>query len=909
MQAGVQRTSPTGCATSDDFAWNLGLGADRGWWAQTAMRGSPEDARPHYAGENAVVAEDATSSAADQMTAAGRQAQREREHEAGRARVEKFATQLRQRGFATVQLHPSGAADTAAADADATAVAAGGLDPAIVCTHSVCGTKLTKYVPTDMHVYTCALTADGKDIECELGERDAEEATTVRARAVTAQPKQAEAELSNASQLKGAVALVQRGGCTFLEKAERAVAAGAVAIVSIDSDSDLAGSTELNVPTDVDLSPIPVLMVRAHDGAALESAAEVVLDIGIDPDSVLACSVCEVEENTSPAAADARGPRQCDWWRCETCAESEGEWKSIVVMCNVCYQDQLKYQPTVSAFRKVVPDADRCVQRMFGLEPATKFALRTGLQDDGYTHIEGDKELFHWSGKSQGLISDRFGQPSAIGMLRTRLLNLGADIISSLVQCEAGLKLPRPVFANNRRIGHRGWVWKDRYEDLLSREGGGVVANPDYLTEEETSECNEWLYKGLACPNTSLLSAFRYVPKPGPMHCEAHKDKGLLTIVLNPSGGLEARVDGEWVPMSEDKDKLGQPLGSNCAVVFSGQTLEAATAGAFRATEHRVRNVGGQRTSIVAKLRCSPDAELNVPWAVRKVLHAAAGAPAPASVSMAELLTRVDAGRHGSSRSVNPQQKHGDSAASSGGSGSASKAALDFRPTKLPTHEHVFGRPRTLAGRHTGLGLAGLPIEVLTQVLSEAGVVSLGRLACVCVWLRQLATHEKCWVTAANAANMDWVTMVAAQITAGAAVRWHVALGPRLSAWEQNTRISLWLTTDGDYAFTNGRALAGRAPYSSIPKDMTEDPGSVRIQVDQRTALSTAVAEFVEKQFPKEGAWGDEGVVVYQGRPSRLQSGYYNSELQRINLNLTAWHHQLEDGAILGFERADMLAD
>jgi hypothetical protein len=156
---------------------------------------------------------------------------------------------------------------------------------------------------------------------------------------------------------------------------------------------------------------------------------------------------------------------------------------------------------------------------------------------------------------------------------------------------------------------------------------------------------------------------------------------------------------------------------------------------------------------------------------------------------------------------------------------------------------------------------------------------------------------------------MDWVTRFAAQTqsTAGAAVRWHVLLGPRLSAWEQNTTINLWLTTDGDYAFTNGRALAGRGEYSSIQQNMTEHPGSVRIQVDQRTALSTAVAEFVEEHFPKEEAW--DRVDVYQGRPSRLQSGAYDSDLQRVNLNLTAWHHQLEDGAILGFERAEMLAD
>lgn len=35
----------------------------------------------------------------------------------------------------------------------------------------------------------------------------------------------------------------------------------------------------------------------------------------------------------------------------------------------------------------------------------------------------------------------------------------------------------------------------------------------------------------------------------------------------------------------------------------------------------------------------------------------------------------------------------------------------------------------------------------------------------------------------------------------------------------------------------------------------------------------------------------------------------YESDLQRINLNLTAWPRQLEEGVILGFERAEMLMD
>jgi hypothetical protein len=527
-----------GFATSDDFARKLGLGG-AGWWAQTAMRGSADDARPRYTDENTAPAEDEISySARSQMTEADREARdeaaaarREREQEASLTRVEEFATQLRQRGFAIVQLHPPGAAAAAAAAyAGATPEDAG-----VVCKMGgygtpKCGTKLTEYVPTEAVAYTCTLMADGKVIECTHGDRDAEEATTVRARAVIAQPQQAETKLSNALELKGAVALVKRGGCSFLEKAERAAAAGALAIVVIDSASASAAAfPRLDEPGHVESSLLPVLMVQNDDGAVLASAAEVVLNLEIDPDDFEACSVCGVKENTSLAAADTRGPRQCVFWSCDACAKSEDEYRSDIV-CNHCYQDQLKYQQTASTFSELVPKAERCVQRLFGLEPGTKFALRTSRRDDGFTHIEGDKELYHWSGESKGLISDRFGQQSDIGMLRTRLLNLGADIVSSLVQCEAGLKLPAPIFT--RKPGgffNRGFDYPRGPED-------GQLTEQGFLTDEEKANCDEWLYKGLACQNTSLLSAFRYVAKPGPLHCEAHKDKGLLTIVLNPCG-------------------------------------------------------------------------------------------------------------------------------------------------------------------------------------------------------------------------------------------------------------------------------------------------------------------------------------------------------------------------------------
>ena len=165
-------------------------------------------------------------------------------------------------------------------------------------------------------------------------------------------------------------------------------------------------------------------------------------------------------------------------------------------------------------------------------------------------------------------------------MLRSRLLGLGCDIICTILQCEAGLKLPSPqMYVGKGHVG-RFYAYPDEVDDE------GYVHE---LSDNDKANCEQWLHRSLTCMDKSLLSAFRYLPKPGPLHCEGHKDRGLLTIVLNPSG-LEALVDGQWIPM--DADELGRPLSSNCAVVFPGLTLEKATSGFFRATEHRVRNVG-----------------------------------------------------------------------------------------------------------------------------------------------------------------------------------------------------------------------------------------------------------------------------------------------------------------------------
>ena len=52
-------------------------------------------------------------------------------------------------------------------------------------------------------------------------------------------PAEADAELVNAEQLKGRLAVARRGGCKFQEKAERAERAGARGLVVVNSEDAL----------------------------------------------------------------------------------------------------------------------------------------------------------------------------------------------------------------------------------------------------------------------------------------------------------------------------------------------------------------------------------------------------------------------------------------------------------------------------------------------------------------------------------------------------------------------------------------------------------------------------------------------------------------------------------------------
>ena len=77
-----------------------------------------------------------------------------------------------------------------------------------------------------------SLRVGGERVACALGDRPSDQpALSYSGAVVAAEPPLADAELTNAAALAGSVALARRGGCSDTEKAERAAAAGAVALL------------------------------------------------------------------------------------------------------------------------------------------------------------------------------------------------------------------------------------------------------------------------------------------------------------------------------------------------------------------------------------------------------------------------------------------------------------------------------------------------------------------------------------------------------------------------------------------------------------------------------------------------------------------------------------------------------
>ena len=111
------------------------------------------------------------------------------------------------------------------------------------------------------------MVAGDLSFRCIPAHFGAELATIEDVRASDVHPIRGESALANASHVTGSVAVMDRGAVSFCEKARRAQAAGAVALIVVNSSDDAFIIDSDGTSTD-DIV-LPIVCVRASDGAAL----------------------------------------------------------------------------------------------------------------------------------------------------------------------------------------------------------------------------------------------------------------------------------------------------------------------------------------------------------------------------------------------------------------------------------------------------------------------------------------------------------------------------------------------------------------------------------------------------------------------------------------------------------------
>ena len=153
-----------------------------------------------------------------------------------------------------------------------------------------------------------SLTVDGTAMECVYGfggnfsESPAAPLLVYSGGAATTEPPLADELLANTTALRGRVAVASRGGCSrigaavcqFVEKARRVAAAGAVALIVVNTQD------EIIVPGDPAKmgSSVPVVMISQADGLRLAKSQAVTLTVKLQ-------STAEVEEPFTAALGTA----------------------------------------------------------------------------------------------------------------------------------------------------------------------------------------------------------------------------------------------------------------------------------------------------------------------------------------------------------------------------------------------------------------------------------------------------------------------------------------------------------------------------------------------------------------------------------------------------------------------------
>ena len=91
---------------------------------------------------------------------------------------------------------------------------------------------------------------------------------------VDAVPSMADAELENEAAVKGSIMLVTRGAVPFVEKVKRASAAGAAAVIVVNTNDALMAMGEDRSGY---TSGIPVLMIKSSDAPRLRNHGSALL--------------------------------------------------------------------------------------------------------------------------------------------------------------------------------------------------------------------------------------------------------------------------------------------------------------------------------------------------------------------------------------------------------------------------------------------------------------------------------------------------------------------------------------------------------------------------------------------------------------------------------------------------------
>ena len=195
------------------------------------------------------------------------------------------------------------------------------------------------------------LLANLQPVEAKVARFGAQSCALADAVALRAIPPLADSDLRNASNLKGAIAVVERGGNAFVDKALRVQAAGAVGVIVINTDD--APYVPLGNPAGGDEGVrIPVVCVRRREAPRFRNPANVTLEFG----DVAAAAASGSNSGSAGGGVDGDTPEESE-------SESESEYEDEGTA------EVIPPDPTAVSFLVTVPEGQRAGSRMVVTAP------------------------------------------------------------------------------------------------------------------------------------------------------------------------------------------------------------------------------------------------------------------------------------------------------------------------------------------------------------------------------------------------------------------------------------------------------------------------------------------------------------------------------------------------------------